>query len=184
MRSPLRSRRAVPDASMIEPDLTARERDDMRAPDTLARGAFVGRERELGDLRAGLRASAAGQGGLFMIVGEPGIGKSRLADELSSAARAAGALVTWGRCWEGGGAPAYWPWVQVLRGCSRAAGAELGARLGAGAANVAQLLPEIRALLPELPEVAPTDAERARFHLFDAIATFLKSTATARPLVV
>src|SRR5206468_2468088 len=78
-------------------------------------GAFVGRQAELNDLRAGLEAAIAGHGRLFLLSGEPGIGKSRLADELTREARTRGAMVLSGRCWEAGGAPAYWPWVQSLR---------------------------------------------------------------------
>ena len=68
--------------------------------------------------------------------GEPGIGKSRLAEELAARARARGARVLVGRCWEAGGAPAYWPWVQALRAYVRETEpAALRAQLGAGAAT-------------------------------------------------
>src|SRR5262249_5937123 len=76
---------------------------------------FVGRERELAELGASLDESLSGHGRLHLLVGEPGIGKSRLADELAREARARGAQVLVGRCWEAGGAPVYWPWVQALR---------------------------------------------------------------------
>src|SRR5262249_45671565 len=76
---------------------------------------FVGRERELAGLLAGLEGVLSGRAQFFLIGGEPGIGKSRLADELAARARDRGALVLWGRCWEAGGAPAFWPWVQSLR---------------------------------------------------------------------
>jgi ATP/maltotriose-dependent transcriptional regulator MalT len=69
--------------------------------------AFVGRERELSELRAGLDDAIAGRGRLFLLNSEPGIGKTRLAEEISSDALARGMRVVWGRCWEGGGAPAY-----------------------------------------------------------------------------
>src|SRR6266516_2781422 len=78
-------------------------------------GVFVGRERELRELEAGLEDALSGRGRLFLIGGEPGIGKSRLADELATLAKERGARVLWGRCWEAGGAPAYWPWIQALR---------------------------------------------------------------------
>src|SRR5262245_14053787 len=76
---------------------------------------FVGRVSELEQLRRGLAETRSGRGRLFMLTGEAGIGKSRLADELASAASAQGVRILWGRCWESGGAPAYWPWVQALR---------------------------------------------------------------------
>ena len=62
--------------------------------------AFVGRERELGELIAGLEDACGGRGRLFLLVGEPGIGKSRLADELIAQAEARGTRVLIGRCWE------------------------------------------------------------------------------------
>ena len=68
---------------------------------------FVGRERELAELRAGLDEVGAGHGRLFLLSGEPGIGKTRLAEEISNDASARGMRVVWGRSWEGGGAPAY-----------------------------------------------------------------------------
>ena len=69
---------------------------------------FVGREGELAALTADLDA-AAGRGGVVLVGGEAGIGKTRLAEELAVQATARGALVLWGRCWEGEGAPVFWP---------------------------------------------------------------------------
>ena len=78
-------------------------------------GVFVGREDEVGRLTRGLDEALAGRGRLFVVSGEPGIGKTRLCDEISARAADRGARVAWGRCWEAGGAPAYWPWIQSLR---------------------------------------------------------------------
>ena len=145
-------------------------------------GAFVGRERELAELVAGLDDAAAGHGRLFLLAGEPGIGKSRLAEELTSRASERGALVLVGRCWEAGGAPAYWPWVQSLRAyVRRAEPAALRRQLGPGAAELAQLLPELRDVVGDPP---PAESDGARFRLFDSLAAFLKSVAVAQPLVV
>ena len=109
-----------------------------------AERTFVGRERELSQGLAVLDDALAGLGRLFLIAGEPGIGKSRMADELAARARERGAQVVWGRCWEAGGAPAYWPWVQSLRSMIRHLNADhLRAQMGAGAVEIAQLLPEL-----------------------------------------
>ena len=98
-----------------------------------SRGVFVGRERELAELLGALEDALAGRGRLVLVAGEPGIGKSRLADELIRRARARGARVLVGRCWEAGGAPAYWPWVQSLRAYVRETEPEaLRAQLGGG----------------------------------------------------
>ncbi|MCA1692371.1 MAG: ATP-binding protein, partial [Actinobacteria bacterium] len=76
---------------------------------------IVGRRRELDALRAWLTAARNGDGRLVLCAGEPGIGKTRLAQELTGIALAGGTAVAWGRCVEAEGAPAFWPWRQVLR---------------------------------------------------------------------
>ena len=147
--------------------------------------AFVGREAELAELAAGLADAFAGRGRLFLLVGEPGIGKSRLAEELMMRARARGARILVGRCWEAGGAPAYWPWVQSLRAYVREAEPEtLRRQLGSGAADVAQLLPELHDVFSDLGEPPPREAESARFRLFEAVTALLASVSAQRPLVL
>jgi DNA-binding SARP family transcriptional activator len=141
--------------------------------DEVPRGAFVGRERELAELVGGLDDAFAGRGRLFLLVGEPGIGKSRLAEELIAHARARGASVLVGRCWEAGGAPAYWPWVQSLRPYLRDTDAEtLRSQLGEGAADVARLFPELRDRLGDLAPAPAVESEGARFRLFDSPPRF------------
>src|SRR5215218_4631180 len=77
-------------------------------------GGFVGRDRAVAELVAGLEDAAGGRGRLFLIAGEPGIGKTWLAEHLAGLASTRGTRVLWGRCWEAGGAPPFWPWAQVL----------------------------------------------------------------------
>src|SRR6266487_2566277 len=146
---------------------------------------FVGREAELAALSADLDAAAVGRGGVVLLAGEPGIGKTRLAEELAAQATARGALVLWGRCWEGEGAPAFWPWVQVVRAYVQAGDpAALRHDLGAGAADIAQVVPAVRDLLPDLPAPLPAEPEAARFRLFDSLAGFLRAAAERRPLLL
>ncbi len=150
-----------------------------------APASFVGRERELRELRRGLDAALAGEGRLFLISGEPGIGKSRLVEELAARARERGAQVLVGRCWEAGGAPAYWPWVQALRAYVRDRDPELvRGQLGRGAADIAQILPELNELYGKLPALSSSDPEGARFRLFDATASFLRAASLTQPLVL
>lgn len=148
-------------------------------------GVFVGRERELAELLAGLEDALSGRGRLFLISGEPGIGKSRLADELANRAAQRGAQLLVGRSWEAGGAPAFWPWVQALRTLVREHDPErLRSELGPRLPDLAQLLPELRELIPDLPEPPSLDPEGARFRLFDAVASFLRVTAETEPLLL
>jgi predicted ATPase len=126
-----------------------------------------------------------GRGSLFLVRGEPGIGKTWLAEEAAARATERGALFLSGRCWETGGAPAYWPWVQSLRKLAQETEPEaLAAQLGAGAVDVALLVPEIGQLVPNLPDVPLVEPEGARFRLFDAVSTLLRNAARARPIVI
>jgi DNA-binding SARP family transcriptional activator/tetratricopeptide (TPR) repeat protein len=150
-----------------------------------SRGVFVGRERELAELLAGLDAVFAGHGRLFLLSGEPGIGKSRLTEELIAHARARGARVLVGRCWEAGGAPAYWPWVQPIRAYARESDpAALRSQLGGGARDLAQIVPELREQFPDLPEPHSLESEGARFRLFDATADFFRNASKNEPILL
>ena len=142
---------------------------------------FVGRERELAEVRAAIDDARAGRGRLVLFTGEAGIGKTRLADESARLATTEGMRVRWGRCWEGGGAPAHWPWIQVIR--------ELVADPDAPSVRSRNLPVEIARILPELSSEAPepearVDAEQARFRLFDAVATLLREAAREHPIVI
>lgn len=76
---------------------------------------LFGRTSELDALVAALERAEQGQGSLAVVIGEAGIGKSRLLRELAQRAVQRGVSVAWGRAWEAGGAPAYWPWTQAFR---------------------------------------------------------------------
>ena len=153
--------------------------------DRLAGGVFVGREREMDDLRAGLDDSLSGHGRLLLVVGEPGIGKTRMTEELATWARLRGAQVLVGRCYEGEGAPPYWPWVQVIRSYIHDRDADgIVSVMGPGAADIAQVVSEVRERVPGLAEPPTLDPEQARFRLFDSISTFLRNGSRAQPLVV
>jgi DNA-binding winged helix-turn-helix (wHTH) protein len=148
-------------------------------------GIFVGREGVMGELRAALDDALAGRGRVALLVGEPGIGKTRTAEELAAEARARGAVVLTGRCHEGEGAPAFWPWVQILR--AHVVGREsrrLAADLGSGAADVAQLVPEVQAAVPGVPPLVASAAEQARFRLFESVTGYLERVSRREPLVL
>jgi hypothetical protein len=134
---------------------------------------------------AALESAEAGDGALVLIGGEPGIGKSRLADEVAAHARRRGFATMWGRGWEDAGAPPYWPWVQVLRAYLRQTDADVARRhLEAGSSDIVQMLPELRSLFPDLPDEPRPDSDAARFQLFDSTASFLRLAALDRPQLV
>jgi DNA-binding CsgD family transcriptional regulator len=151
----------------------------------LASGVFVGREQELVQLRAGLDHALSGRGRLLLLVGEAGIGKTRTAGELATYAQLRGCQVLWGRCYEGDGAPVYWPWIQVIRLYVHDRDPEiLRSEMGTGGGVIAKVVSEIREQLPDLPEPPDLDPEAARFRLFDSITTFFKSASMHQPLVL
>ena len=120
----------------------------------LSASVFVGRDREMTELRAGLDDARSGRGRLFLLTGEPGIGKTRVADEFTRYAASSRAQVAWGRCWEGGGAPPYWPWVQVLRAClSNTNRDQFNELAGARAHEITQIVPELRQWLRPPAEI-------------------------------
>jgi DNA-binding SARP family transcriptional activator len=152
---------------------------------TRVAGQFVGREPELSELLRGLDEALAGEGRLFLVGGEPGIGKSRLVEQLARRAPERGAEVLVGRCWEAGGAPPYWPWVQALRLYLRDRDPEtLRRQLGRSASDLAQILPELNEFYGELPTPPTDDPEGARFRLFEATAAFLRAASLTQPLVL
>jgi tetratricopeptide (TPR) repeat protein len=145
----------------------------------------VGRGRELAQLETALESALNGRGGLVLLTGEPGIGKTALAREFVEHAATRGAAWAWGSCWDGGGAPAYWPWVQVARTLARGGDLpSLATALGPGAPWIAGLLPEFAATLGAPARASELDSDQARFRLFDALATLLATAAERQPLVV
>jgi hypothetical protein len=146
---------------------------------------FVGRDSELRELLHGLDEAGGGRGRLILLAGEPGIGKSRLADELASQAREQGCLVLWGRGWEDAGAPPYWPWVQALRTYLRNTPRdEARVQMAYGAGDIAQILPEVREIFPDVSPAKASESDAARFQLFDSAARFLHDAARARRLLI
>ena len=145
---------------------------------------FIGRRQELAMLAAALEGALDGRGQMVMIAGDPGIGKTRLAQELASDAQSLGAQVLWGWCYEHAGAPPYWPYVQPIRNLIEPVDAHrLTSQLASGGAAIAEIVPEIREKLPKLGLLSAAEPEQARFRLFDSVATFLKNVSQEQPLL-
>ena len=145
---------------------------------------FIGRERELALLVWTIEAAKAGRGEFVLLTGEAGIGKTRLSEELEVRARASGMRVLWGRCWDAGGAPSFWPWIQIFRSYLRNAGPQILNARPQRAALIAQLVPELAETVDGIAGVPPLDPDSARFALFDAACSCLVDAAAQDPLVV
>ena len=106
---------------------------------------FVGRRDELAQLISALEDAEADRGSLVMLAGEPGIGKTRTAEELSTVAGERGFEVLWGRSTAQAGAPPFWPWTQVFRAYCRDRDAEqVRATMGTNAGRIAEAFPGLR----------------------------------------
>jgi tetratricopeptide (TPR) repeat protein len=142
--------------------------------------AIIGREHPAGVLRAEIDRTADSHGGLVLVTGEPGIGKTTLAGAAAEHARHRGALVLGGACWDSERAPGYWPWVQVVRALRRAATPEVWAAAQAAGG------PGLGLLLGEAPAGAPGDEPEPAeaFQVFDAVTSALVAVAQDRPVVV
>jgi hypothetical protein len=115
------------------------------APLLVERTPFVGREAERAELRRCLDQVAGGHGALVMIGGEPGVGKTRLAEELMAEARQRGMTALIGHCYEMEGAPPCIPYVEILETAARMFPPEtMRETLGDSAPEVAKLMPELR----------------------------------------
>ncbi|MFI9572117.1 ATP-binding protein [Microbispora rosea] len=135
---------------------------------------LIGREHPAAMLRAEIARAVGSHGGLTLVAGEAGIGKTTLVASAAEEARRLGALVLGGACWESDNAPGYWPWVQVLRGMRRcAAPEEWAAAEDAAGAGLAALLGE-----------SPSADAAEGFRLYDAVTSALVAVSQSRPLVV
>src|SRR5690349_11264409 len=134
-----------------------------RRPPAAGGGAVpVGRDDLLGRLRAAVDGAVAGRGLIVLLTGEAGIGKTTLLKEAARYAEGTGARPAWGSGWPGGGAPGYWPWIQVLRALGL--DDQLSREAGATAAGD-----------------APASA---RFQLFDEVTSLLLAESRIQPVVV
>jgi DNA-binding SARP family transcriptional activator len=145
---------------------------------------LVGRIHERAELHAAVERLLAGRGGLLLLVGEPGIGKTALLEDLAAAAGSA-AAAHWGRCHETAGAPPFWPWTQVARSIARGLDdQQLAVLAEGGAAAVGQIADEIAQRLSSRPPPPGDDLEAARFQLYEGVAEFLVRAAGSRPLLL
>ncbi|MEZ5316562.1 MAG: AAA family ATPase [Vicinamibacterales bacterium] len=150
----------------------------------LARGRLVGRRQELDQLRGLWRTAGTDASRLVLVSGEPGVGKTRLARELTAAARLDGALVLAGGCYENEAATPYLPFLEAFR---RLAGERddtaLETLLADSAAEIARLAPEIESRLGPFPARPALSPQEERLRLFDHVARFLRRLAGPRGLL-
>ncbi|WP_433510407.1 ATP-binding protein [Nonomuraea sp. CA-143628] len=141
-------------------------------------GGLVGRAEELAVLRQAAESAMAGGRGLVVVDGEPGVGKTRLLEEIAAEADRRGALVVWGRCLEGEGTPSMWPWVQVVGTVLEALPTAARAKWLSGALG--------RLVDPREHGIdAPTLSEGgAQFRLFERVVAAIGELSARRPVLL
>jgi DNA-binding CsgD family transcriptional regulator len=145
---------------------------------------MVGRDLERGRLGQLLERTLAGQGGLVMVSGESGVGKTRLAEELAAEAARVRALALTGHCYEMEEAP-YVPFAEILysalRGPTEEQFREALVRYGP---DVAKLMPEMRRVFPDIPPPLQLPPEQERRYLFDSLCELLEQASRTQPLLL
>ena len=143
--------------------------------------SLIGREGEWDTLVKGWKRIARGSGQIVLIEGEPGVGKSRLAEEFLRWVVAQGGGVLRGHGYEGRAGIPYEPVVEVLREALAAPG--LGGTAPEWLSEVTRLLPELRQRFPAIPELTASDSAEG-WRLFEGVAQLMLALAAERPLVV
>ncbi len=149
------------------------------------RTAFVGREAELAALRAHLDDAFRGRGSIVLIGGEPGVGKTRLAEEVAAEGASRGLLHFVGRCYDVEGGGPYAPFVEALEAGLRFSGPELfREQLGEEAADVARVMPQIRRMYSDIPPPLDLPPDVERRHLFNSLVSFIERGARRTPVAL
>ncbi len=172
------------DACAPEP-IPVRETPDSSGA-LLGHSPFVGRETELGALAARLQEAREGRGGVVLVAGEPGIGKTRLLEEFAERASREGALVLAGRCTQVEWSASYGPFSEALAAWARGAEEQTLRDVvePPWSGVVAKIIPLLRERLPDLPEPAALRPDEERVRLLDAVAQLFAGLAKREPIAL
>jgi class 3 adenylate cyclase len=150
-----------------------------------ARSPFVGRTQELSTLIRLGETARRGSGALALIAGEPGIGKTRIAEEVATAFAADGGVVLWGACHEGEWSPPFEPFVQALDAYVDATPADvLRSEIGPVAGVLSQLSSGVRDAFPDALPPAPVQPDEERYRLAEAVMRVLDAVSARAPVLV
>jgi class 3 adenylate cyclase/tetratricopeptide (TPR) repeat protein len=150
----------------------------------LNRTPFVGRTSPLQRLTAKLEEACNGQGGVAMLLGEPGIGKTRMLEEFGDVVRQNGGMMLRGACYDGEWQRPYGPFAEIILEYARTADPTELKLIDNSAPILARVAPALRDRLGNIVEPVSLDKEEERFRLFDAISQMLIGISQRRPLVV
>ena len=157
-------------------------RKETPAATVTRRTPFVGRKPERGQLVALLDRARAGHGAIVFLGGEPGVGKTRLADELRLEAEQRGMRTRFGRCYDMQGAPPYTPFVEMLESAAGTIPPDVYRQLlGEDAGEIARIVPRLRNMFPDVPEPLRLPPEAERRYLLNGLRSFVRRASALRP---
>jgi hypothetical protein len=146
---------------------------------------FVGRRAELARLGDAIRRAASGNGGVVLLAGEAGVGKSRVVQEAERIAREQGLLALTGHCLESEAAPPYQPLVEQIEQALRTAQPDaVRAALGENAPELAKLVPELRQRFADIGQPIALPPDQERHFLLHGCAAFIDRAARAQPMML
>lgn len=149
------------------------------------RTPFVGREQERSELTGHLDSLPGGSGALVLIGGEPGVGKTRLAEEIAMQGTRRGFRTLVGRCYDLDSPAPYLPFIELLEAAARDVDRDtFRLALGDAAGEIAKVMPQLHKLYDDIPPGLELPADQERRYLFNSIAEFLERAASVRPLVL
>jgi len=149
------------------------------------RTPFVARDQERAQLIAALDDAVEGRGSLVLIGGEPGVGKTRLSEEILLEAQRRELLCFIGHSYEGEGSAPYTPFVETLEYAVRAIPEDVFRQtLGDSAAEIARIMPKLRQIFPDIPPVIELPPDQQRRYLFNSYREFVERGTHVSPLVV
>jgi DNA-binding CsgD family transcriptional regulator len=146
---------------------------------------LIGRDPEVGAVRALIERARNGRGGVALIVGEAGVGKSRLLRAMIDEARDEGFLLMRGQSFEADASIPYAPLLDLVRLFTESASPALAAHvLAPAAAELTAVFPELRPILPDVAPSAPSDPDTDKRRLFHALTRTVTTLAQTQPVFI
>jgi class 3 adenylate cyclase len=149
------------------------------------RTPYIGRSEERSLLRQAVARAIAGGGGVALIAGEAGLGKTRLVDEIATEAKASGMFVVRGHCYDMEGSLPYIPFVEAIEyGLTVTTQEAFRSAMGDAGPEIARFVPKVRVAYPDLPPPLALPSDQARHYMFESVCDFFERAAAVQPMLM
>jgi tetratricopeptide (TPR) repeat protein len=168
-----------------EAEAVAAEAIAAGVPSGTGRTPYVGRSEERSLLRQAVSRAVAGGGGVALIAGEAGLGKTRLVDEIAAEAKASGMFVVRGQCYDMEGSLPYIPFVEAIEyGLTVTTEDGFRSAMGDAGPEIARFVPKVRLAYPDLPPPLALPSDQARHYMFESVCDFFGRAAAIQPMLI